>query len=740
MLVLAVSVLALGVSTVLAIWQYPCDVELVTLVGRSLCPSWVMDIDPLLVALGFWATGLVVMYAGYRGPPVGFFLTVAGVLAAGKLSDMGSDPGGRLFYLFLAWLSPLTFHSYHALLEQPLGRVGRGILLALYGLAVVWSIPFLFLTRAILDQQSWFPAWRVGVRFSFALAFGLATLALLRGYHRQTSLAVRRRIRVIAFGTVCAFAPLLLLSLVPNTLRMPAYLPYELTFPFLLLSPLAYAYSVLRPRLLRAEVGLSRAARYFLLITLLLAIYLLAAATSAHFGIGLTSLEAIPIAFFSVVLLLLFEPLRHSLERVTNWVLYGAEINYGEVVPQLTQGLSFALDRDTLERLLIDDLGSEMRLSKSALFLADQNATLILAASTGFPTDGMAATRLPGDGCIATFLKKAAGTVFEEQLRREMENRRLGGEEQALLTLAEVALWVPLVAGGDLQGILLIGPKTEGDYFTHEDEHILTILARQAGIAAANVRLAEQIRAGQHELALAHQQVLVGREQEQRRLAREVHDGAIQDLLSVNFALARWRKQVTSDSARLEALLADLEVTQQHILKVVGQLRSLVGELRPPGLEELGIRASLEAYVVHLRREYPGELPHIYLEIEEMAAPLPEPVAICIFRVAQEAVRNALKHAAATRISLRLHMLSDEAVLSVKDDGQGFRVPNRLSELVRTDRFGLVGLTERVASVGGQLSIQSQPGMGTEVIVRLPLSGGSNRDGNAASDDPLSGS
>jgi signal transduction histidine kinase len=708
-----------GVAT----WQCPGrEGAGISHVGSPACPSLPLDLEPLLVALGFWAIGLVMWFASQRGPTVEFFLVGAGALPAGLLSAMGSDGGGRLFYLLLAWLAPLTFHFHYALLNRPPRRVGRIVLGALYSLAAAWSPPFLFWTITALQQRGWFIALRAGVRLSLATAFVLVMLLLLRDYGRQASAATRRRIRLVTFGTLSAFMPMLLLSLLPDTLGAPAHVPYELTFPWLLLSPLAYGYSLFRHRLIKAEVALNRAAVYYLLVTLLLGIYLAAAALLNRLTTSPASYWPLGSAMLSVGLLLLFVPLRRGLQWLMTWILYGSEISYAGVVGRLAESLALTLDRETLRCLLTDELVSAMRLSRIALFLKEDN-TLVLLGTVGFEPGSLADDRLPGDGRLAAYLEAATGPAADAQVRRALARATLNEEERALLSLMGIAFWLPLVSSGVLQGVLLIGSRSEDDSFTAEDEHILATLAHQSGIAAHNVRLMEQVEAARQELARAHQQLLVGREQEQRRLAQELHDNALQQLLNINRELGvLWRtgsSRQALDARRVQAPTPD--VIRQELLDVVAQLRGLVSELRPAGLEELGLTNALQGYVARLVREGGSAMPKIELNMDQVGTSLPQPVAICLFRAGQEALRNVLKHAQAQHITLNLRLLPGEVALSVRDDGCGFRVPARLSELTRADHFGLVGIAERVSLIGGQLTLRSQPRLGTEVAVQIPL-------------------
>jgi signal transduction histidine kinase len=714
--ILALATLGLIAWAGMEAWGRPCQATTgLSLIGTSDCPSLIVEMDPLLVALGFWAIGLlVVRYAEQPSLPNNFFFLIAGALAAGKESAMGNYTGGQLFYLQLIWLIPLTFHFHHSLLARPLGRIGRFVLAGLYGLAAVFSLPLLVWSIRGLEEHGWFLPLRIGVRLSFALSIGLAVLLLFRDYRVRASPATRRRVRLVTFGTLFAFAPFVLLSLVPDTLGA-AHLRYELTFPWLLLSPSSYAYSLFRDRFKQADAPLRRVAVYYLLITLLLAIYLAVAAVLNRLVANPADQWPLIGALLGVGLLLLFAPLKEMVARLANWVWYGSEISYARVVGQLAEALALALDRETLRSLLVDDVTRLMRLSRSALLLKEGDGRLALAGMTGFDASDLAALHLPAGGGLATYLKAEAEPVNDAQVHQALAAVPLDPDEQALLSLDGLASWLPLVSGESLQGLLLLGPRPGGDSLSSEEEHILATLAYQGGIAAHNVWLIEQVRAGREELARAHRQLLVAREREQRRLAHELHDGAVQQLLGISYQLVQ-AQHVAADGNG-----PALETSRQGILGVVRGLRSLIGELRPAGLEELGLGAALEGYVARLVREGGAEAPAIYLHLDgSRGAGLPEPVAICLFRAAQEALRNALKHAGARRIVVSLQVHTGEATLVIHDDGCGFQVPERLSELARSDRFGLVGIAERVAWAGGRLDIQSQPGQGTELKIWIP--------------------
>ncbi len=721
MAVLALAMLGIVVWAGITLWQDACHRVGAASGGPTDCLPFSQGGVSLIVALGFGIVGVGVWLAGQRGPTVLFLLLAAGTLATGLVSATGNDLGVRLFYVQLAWLAPLTLHFHLALLDRVPARAGRFALGLFHALATAWSVPLLFVTLSTLERRGWMAVLRPGVRLTFALAV-VVSVGLLVWDYRRASPGARNRIRLVVFGTLAAFVPFLLLSLLPDTLGAPAHVPYEWTFPWLLISPLSYAYSLFRHRLTHLEVALNRAAVYYLLITLLLSLYMVAIALLNRLTTSLTSRWPLVSALLSVGLLLLFVPLYRGLQQLVLWVLYGGEISYAGVVPRLTHALATTLDRTTLQRLLVDELPSALRLSGGALFIRERVERLTLVGASGFETQDFAPDGLPAGGRLATYLEAQSEPVAGAQIRQALADAQLQAAERQLLARTDVAFWLPLVSSGTLHGLLLVGPKQTDEYFTAEDERILRTVAVQAGLAVHNVRLMDEVRAAQQALSRAHQQLLVGREQEQQRLAHELHDNAVQQLLGINYLLGDIRRRAG------DGQVPAVDETRQELLKVVRQLRGQIRDLRPAGLEELGLTAALEGYVARLRREGGPDVPAIELDLDDdRLARLPEGAAVCLFRVAQEGLRNALKHARAERIQLTLRLHADEAVLRVQDDGCGFRVPARLSELAQRDHFGLVGMAERVSWAGGELTVRSEPEVGTELAVRVPIERRSRR-------------
>ena len=464
----------------------------------------------LAVALGLWTIALWVARME-RWFPALFFLTGAGTLGAGLLSTTGSDWGSRLFYLLLAWCSPALFALHYELISRPPARSARVTLWAFLGLASLCSLPPLLWTRAALEQKGWNLYWREGVRLMLFLSV-IASVVLVAWYARHNWAEARRRpIRLIAFGNVAAVMPLMLLSLLPSTFSFPAKIPWEVSFLGLLLSPLLYSYALMPAHPLRPGITLKRTSVYYLLFVSFCFLFLFGTAILRRFSLDSQRDWPWVGILLSAGCVLAVVPLSRLLERLMDWVWFGGGPSYARVVGQLAESLAVTLDRPELQRLLVHELARVMHLSWSALFLENQDQKQALIASDGLDVTKEAGRSLLENGELMAYLGTQSKPVTHEQVRKALVAARLSEGERWWLDLADLAFWLPLASEEALQGALLIGPKSDGDFFTLEDERILTTLAYQAGIAAHNVRLGEEKAAIEAELVQAQKMEAIGR-------------------------------------------------------------------------------------------------------------------------------------------------------------------------------------------------------------------------------------
>jgi signal transduction histidine kinase len=256
-------------------------------------------------------------------------------------------------------------------------------------------------------------------------------------------------------------------------------------------------------------------------------------------------------------------------------------------------------------------------------------------------------------------------------------------------------LGVPIVSRGAIAGAFYLTDKEGAATFSDDDQALIETFAAHAALALENARLHERSR----ELSIV---------EERNRLARELHDAVTQKLFGVVLAAesgtALLERDVNQAGAQL-ALVRDLA------REAMEELRSVIVHLRPAALEFEGLAVALGKHVDVLRRTH-GRA--IGLEVDG-AAPVPAAVEADIFRIAQEALHNALRHARAEHIDVRLRCEPGRVQLAVSDDGDGFA-----RDAVRSRSLGLTTMAERARAAGGTLEIDTAPGAGTTVRLQVP--------------------
>lgn len=245
-------------------------------------------------------------------------------------------------------------------------------------------------------------------------------------------------------------------------------------------------------------------------------------------------------------------------------------------------------------------------------------------------------------------------------------------------------------------GRLVLPARGVRSRLSRRDEELLGDLVRQAATAARTGRLAEELQESRERLVTA-------REEERRRIRRDLHDGLGPALSGVVFLLESTRLLVDKDP---DAAKAQLGSTRQHVQDVVVDLRRLVHDLRPPALDDRGLVGALRQQAERLS-------PAPTVVAGDLGA-LPAAVEVAAYRIAGEAMNNVARHARASAATLRLDVIDSALVVEVVDDGVG--IPDDVQAGV-----GLVGLRERAAELGGRCEVTCPPTGGTVVRAWLPL-------------------
>ena len=280
-------------------------------------------------------------------------------------------------------------------------------------------------------------------------------------------------------------------------------------------------------------------------------------------------------------------------------------------------------------------------------------------------------------------------------------------------------LTIPLKAGGIVLGVLSFGAFREFRAWPDElvqrlrtvGEIFANALARKRADQDVHAR-EESLRMTQDELRLLAGRLLQAQEDERRRIAREMHDDWTQRLAVLAI-----------DAAKLETQLDPSSNAHRQLQEMRGELvglsedvHALSRQLHPSILDDLGLVDALRSECASVTRR---EGVAVAYRSDGVTAPLPKDVALCIYRVAQEALRNVVKHAGTEEARVSLIGSSRELILTVQDRGVGFDA----AEVRSREGLGLSSMGERVRLVRGELSVHSEPGQGTTVTVRVPAVG-----------------
>jgi signal transduction histidine kinase len=368
---------------------------------------------------------------------------------------------------------------------------------------------------------------------------------------------------------------------------------------------------------------------------------------------------------------------------------------------EATSALAHTLGAETLDPIADATVTQAQRLvdARTVLLLLDERRHLVVAASVGAKPDAVGTIREPADGAA---------------WRRVMVDRRaervddVGGRLGAALArggvAARTALLVPLIVRGRSIGVIAALNRGDERPFSLADEEILVGFAASAAMAVAPMQSIAEAR--------LRESIEVA-ERERARWARELHDETLQGLGALRVRLAASLRQEEREEAddAVRAAIAQIE-------DEIANLRSLITELRPAALDELGLGAAIESLAETQAAATELDI-HVDLALARedgvSANRLDREIEAAVYRVIQEALTNVAKHANAENVWIEAAEDEDSIAIVVRDDGGGFDMNERRRG------FGLVGIRERIALQGGSLVIVSSPGAGTELRGRIPL-------------------
>ncbi len=234
-------------------------------------------------------------------------------------------------------------------------------------------------------------------------------------------------------------------------------------------------------------------------------------------------------------------------------------------------------------------------------------------------------------------------------------------------------------------------------------------------LQAQLILMAQKVKAAQKNLRGYLNAITAGQEDERRRLARELHDGAVQSLVALDQRAQLAQLALKGGSTETATRLAEL---RQMTAALIEEIRRVIRALRPNYLEDLGLLPAIEVLLRDLQTAAQVEATFV---TEGEPRRLPPGQEIAIYRIVQEALTNAARYAAARSVQVAASFKPHEFSIRVQDDGKGFIPPERVSDLVASGHYGLMGMQERAELIGARLDIQSAPGVGATIELRLPL-------------------
>lgn len=260
-----------------------------------------------------------------------------------------------------------------------------------------------------------------------------------------------------------------------------------------------------------------------------------------------------------------------------------------------------------------------------------------------------------------------------------------------------VTCWsVPLVDGSRLRGVMQFRFRKSYEWLPREQE-MLEIAAERCLMGAEKARLMEDLAAREEQVRRLAERMLQVEEMERRRISRELHDEAGQSMLCIRLQLEMIEENLKPEEAPIKGKLQETrDITERTILEI----RRLIAALSPAVLEQLGLGAALRQLVSRFSRVHPAR---VKLSLSRMGK-VPKKTEVIVYRLVQECMNNVGKHSQASHVNISLESADGVLRLNVEDDGVGFEVEEALG---RRDSFGLAGLRERVALLGGKFFVES---------------------------------
>lgn len=279
---------------------------------------------------------------------------------------------------------------------------------------------------------------------------------------------------------------------------------------------------------------------------------------------------------------------------------------------------------------------------------------------------------------------------------------------------------VPLRAKDTVLGVLNVASHLPR-HFTKDDMYLLNAVGDQLGVAIEQAELYERLRQGRERYQRLAQHILISREEERKRISRELHDGTSQTLVGLSLGLQALAEMAQKPEGLDDAFKEQLKKTQSLAAQINTEVRRIIQELRPTLLDTLGLVPAIRRYAEDILN--PIGI-NASVELRGNSGALSPEVEVGLYRLAQGSIGNIAEHSEAKNVVITLDYKVDQLVMHISDDGKGFDVSGVTGVDAKGRGSGLFSMKERVKLMGGKCSIESQPGHGTMIMVTVPINGG----------------
>lgn len=569
------------------------------------------------------------------------------------LASFANIKGLWLYYRVITLIMMMTMCSallhFALVLPSPdtLKRGRRGWMLpAIYLAPYPAYLVFIILTYQA-DTLEWMRTFELGVQALIFIYFVATLVVMVYDYHKTQNTIKRKSIRAVALTFLTGGFVAMVFGWLPTLINGHPLFGWNTLPLYALPVMIGMGIAVVFYQLFSIRVVIQRTLVWSTLTMLVIATYTVV--VGALSSIFRTSESSIIALIGTGLVAVMFAPLREQLQRGVNHLLYGERDDPYGVISRLGARLEATIAPDAVLNTIVETVAQTLRLPYAAIELRQDDA-FVTAVSYGHPT--------------------------HEHIR------------------------FPLTDANEVIGFLVVAPRGINELFDAADNRLLKDLTRQARVAVMTVQLTGDLQRSRERLVTA-------REEERRRLRRDLHDGIGPALASLPLQLDAARNLLKRDPNAADDLLVKLK---GHIQTLITDIRRLVYELHPPMLDELGLIPTIRTQIEHFN-QINGL--RISLEAPETLPPLPAAVEIAAYRITMEALTNVVRHARAKTCQVQVKVKND-LHLTVTDDGCGLSTQHRRG-------VGLSSMTERAAELGGTCKIEAKPDGGTKVTVQLPV-------------------